>query len=117
LDAPSSPNCCHFASRNLGEGENRLIIVSMVGLIVGALLAQRFSIFVLLPTVLVAPLLTFLTDVAGGHKVVHGLLAALYIALALQIGFLAGVFGRRWVDFSPAERPTGEALLRRSRIR
>jgi hypothetical protein len=68
-----------------------LIIESAIALIAGGLLARRFSIFVLLPGVVIAGVLSFLITVVRGGSLSHGLWVALGVAVALQLGFLAGV--------------------------
>jgi putative Ca2+/H+ antiporter (TMEM165/GDT1 family) len=68
-----------------------LITCSAIWLIIGALLAQRFRVFFLLPAIAIAAVAILLFEVASGHTVAHGLLAMLVISVALQLGFAAGV--------------------------
>jgi uncharacterized membrane protein YjjB (DUF3815 family) len=67
-----------------------LTILSAIALIAGGLLARRFSIFVLLPGVVIAGAMSFLITVFRGGSLPHGLWVALSVAVALQLGFLAG---------------------------
>jgi hypothetical protein len=67
-----------------------LIIVSAVALISGGLLALRFSIFALPPGIVIADVMSVLIVVAHGGAIADGLWMALHVAVALQLGFLAG---------------------------
>jgi hypothetical protein len=69
-----------------------MVVVIGLGLALGIALAQFFRAFALAPAIMVAGAGTFLVEAAGGHTVAHALLVSLCVALALQLGFLSGVF-------------------------
>jgi hypothetical protein len=74
----------------IGTEEARLITIGAIALIVGGLLARRFSIFVLLPGIVIAGAMSLLIAVVSGGAVADALWMALIVAMGLQLGFLAG---------------------------
>jgi hypothetical protein len=90
-----------------------LIILSAIALVAGGLLARRFSIYVLLPGVVIAGGTSFLIAVVRGGSVAHGLWVALSVVVALQLGFLAGVVLKRVVVQMRAWRTSQEGVASR----
>jgi hypothetical protein len=97
----------------IGAEEARLIIISAIALIAGGLLARRFSIFVLLPGVVIAGALSFLIADFRGGSLPHGLWMALSVVVALQLGFLAGIVLNRLVAQRRAGRTSQRAAFSR----
>jgi hypothetical protein len=77
-----------------------MIMFGAIGVVVGVALAQRFTVFVLAPVILVAAAGTSLIEIMRAHGPAQGLLSGLCVVLALQLGFLAGVFFRGSVGYS-----------------
>jgi hypothetical protein len=104
-----------LSSREYGHGteEWRLIILGAIALIAGGLLARRFSICVLLPGLVFAGVVSLLIAVFRGGSVAHGLWVALSVALALQLGFLAGVVLNRVGVQRRASRTSQEGVVSR----
>jgi hypothetical protein len=69
-----------------------MVVAIVLGFALGIALAQFFGTFALVPAGIVAAAGTSLIEAAGGHTVAQALLANFCIALALQLGFLSGVF-------------------------
>jgi ABC-type nitrate/sulfonate/bicarbonate transport system permease component len=69
-----------------------LLFMCAFGLAGGAILARRFSVFVLLPAILFAVPTTIVAEFVSGHQFTHSLLAALSVAIGLQLGFALGAF-------------------------
>jgi hypothetical protein len=78
-----------------------MMMVLLVCLLVGAVLGQRFKVFILIPAML--PAFAFATIVAAvqGATVRHILATVFIAATSLQIGYLAGIGLRH---FTAAER-------------
>jgi hypothetical protein len=70
-----------------------LLVFGAFGIAVGALLATRFSVFVLLPVAALAALTLVSVRLAAGHHLFHSLVLAALIALGIQMGYFLGVLG------------------------
>jgi hypothetical protein len=81
-----------------------MVMVLLVCLLFGAVLGQRFRVFIILPAML--PTVAFATVVAASHgTTVWRTLATTFIAVAsLQIGYLAGVGIRHFLAAERASR-------------
>jgi hypothetical protein len=87
-----------------------MAVMIICGFALGALLAQLFRIFVLPISTLVALVAVAADQAVVGHSFAHAALACLGVAIALQMGFLAGqipVFFRRSGRLRLLERPHG----------
>lgn len=85
--------------------------IAIIAFLVGAVLAQRFRIFILLPLLLLA-------GFAGGIAIVmttgadawHFVLIAIIAAVSLQIGYLVGAAIRAWELFKTRDaKPSAAA--------
>jgi hypothetical protein len=81
-----------------------MVTVLLVCLLFGAVLGQRFRVFILLPAML--PAVAFATLVAASHSITAWqiLAAAFQAAASLQIGYLAGVAIRYFLVAERASR-------------
>jgi hypothetical protein len=78
-----------------------MIMVLLVCLLVGAVLGQRFKVFILLPATVPALFFALLVSAMHGATVSRLLATALTAAASLQIGYLFGIGLRH---FAVAER-------------
>jgi hypothetical protein len=81
---------------------------AIIAFIAGAILAQRFRIFILIPLLLLAAgaaIAAVVTSGAGGWDFFFAAIAA---AVGLQIGYLSGVVLRAWLP-APREQAEGSA--------
>ena len=68
-----------------------MILLAMVSLLVGALLAQRFKVLVLIPATAIVLGVAFGTGVAHAHTAWSTILTVATAATSMQIGYL--IFG------------------------
>ena len=67
-----------------------MLALASIGVLAGALLAQRFKVFVLAPATLIAMLAAAAAGIAYGEGIASILLGAALTAIGLQLGYLAG---------------------------
>jgi len=72
-----------------------IIIFSVVGLMVGAVLGQAYRAFVLVPTSLVLVVAVINASLLKGHDSLSTLLGVATILAALQLGYLLGLVAYR----------------------
>lgn len=72
-----------------------MIWLPMASFAVGALLAQRFRVLVLLPATLVVALLVFGFAVAGANGVSSAILDIVLATVSMQAGYLIGLLAQR----------------------
>jgi hypothetical protein len=85
---------------------------AIIAFIAGAILAQRFRIFILIPLLLLAAgaaIVAVLASAAGGWDFFFAAVAAV---VGLQIGYLAGVVLRAWLP-APSEQTESTASDKR----
>ena len=68
-----------------------MILLSMVSLLVGALLGQRFKVMVLMPATPIVLILAVGTGVAHAQTAWSIVLMAAAAAISMQIGYLVGI--------------------------
>jgi hypothetical protein len=71
-----------------------MIALSMISLLVGAALGQRFKVMVLMPAIAIVLVLAVGTGVAHAQTAWSIVLMAVAAATCLQIGYLIGIFIR-----------------------
>jgi hypothetical protein len=86
-----SPFCASHDEGIKINGGHCLLFLGALGLAGGAILARRFAVFILLPAILLAVPTTIVAELLSGHKVPHSLIAAVYVAVGLQLGYGLGV--------------------------
>jgi len=82
-----------------------MILLAIVSALVGAVLAQRFKIMILIP---VTPPLIGAAIAAGivqGHPVSRILLMAGSACISIQVGYLVGLGLRHFLEAAPAQMP------------
>ena len=79
--------------------------------LVGALLAQRFNVFSLVPTTMLALLCTAGAGAAEGARMMFVLLAMFGVCTALQFGYVAGICATEGFDW----KPSGKTKLKLNR--
>jgi hypothetical protein len=81
-----------------------MVMVLLVCLLFGAVLGQRFRVFIILPAML--PAVAFAMIVAASHGITVGRLvaAALIAVTSVQIGYLAGLGIRHFMAAERASR-------------
>jgi hypothetical protein len=73
-----------------------MIPTAIIALLAGAVLAQRFRIFILLPLLALAAFAAIIAAFATGTDAWHFVFVAIIAAVGLQIGYLAGAAYRVW---------------------
>jgi heme/copper-type cytochrome/quinol oxidase subunit 4 len=68
-----------------------LLTFGALGVAVGAMLASRFSVFVLPPVTTLAALALVIVRLVAGHHLLHTLVMAAAIAFGIQMGYFLGV--------------------------
>jgi hypothetical protein len=68
-----------------------MIILAIMAIIIGALLGQRFKVFVLVPAIAVGSATTFGIGMAHDNSLWSVLLAMVLAISALQMGYLGGI--------------------------
>ena len=67
-----------------------MIILAMTAIIIGALLGQRFKVFILVPAIAISSAATFGIGMAHNSSLWSSLLATVLAISALQMGYLGG---------------------------
>jgi hypothetical protein len=78
-----------------------MVLIGLLGLCVGALLAQHFRVRILVPATIVAVVGLAIAEIASRQNFVQGLLAGGTAACTMQVGYLLGLFVK------PRQRPVG----------
>ena len=68
-----------------------MAIIACIAFLVGALLGQRFNVFSLLPTTVLALLCTAVVGAVEGARVLSILVAMFVVCTTLQLGYFAGM--------------------------
>src|ERR1700686_1904028 len=71
-----------------------MVITIGISILIGAALGLRFSVLILLPTIVLATLITAAIGIAHGDQIWSVALAMVLVATALQISYLAGTITR-----------------------
>jgi predicted neutral ceramidase superfamily lipid hydrolase len=79
-------------------------IITLLSLLAGMVLGQRFKVMILVPLSAVALLATMATRAAAGDSLWHVVLGAAIVVTSLQIGYLIGVGARYALIVSRAGR-------------
>ncbi len=88
-----------------------MIVIGVLGLCIGAALAQNFRVLVLVPSCAVATGLVVVLGLAKGYYWVDTLVLSVEIACALQFGYLIGLSVKRLFVKDPRTVGTGNAWL------
>jgi hypothetical protein len=82
-----------------------MLLLAIVGTLVGAVLAQRFKIMILIPatTLLIGAAIT--AGILQGHPVWRILLLAGSACISTQMGYVAGLGIRHFLEVVLAQRP------------
>ena len=67
-----------------------MMALFLISFLAGAVLGQRFKVFILLPAISLAVICTITAGIARAQDVWSIAMAAVYITTALQIGYLIG---------------------------
>jgi len=71
-----------------------MVMLTIASLIIGALLGQRFKVFVLVPTIALATVAIAGASLAHGNSAWSTALAAVLVVTGLQMGYLGGMTAR-----------------------
>jgi hypothetical protein len=71
-----------------------MLILAAIGLLVGAALGLRFSVFILIPAICFALIIAAIDGIAGGHEVWWIASTMVIVATSIQVGYIGGVVVR-----------------------
>ena len=70
------------------------MLLTILGFLFGIVLSVRFDVLVLVPAILLGWLLAVIGGLAGGGTIMSIILGMVWVATALQIGYMAGIVGQ-----------------------
>src|ERR1700730_12259213 len=71
-----------------------MIILAAIGLLVGAALGLRFSVFILIPAICLALIIAAIDGIARGHEVWWIASTMVIAATSIQVGYIGGIVVR-----------------------
>ena len=83
------------------------MLLTILGFLFGAVLSFRFDVLILLPSILLGWLCAIVGGLAIGNTGVSILFVMIFVATALQIGYIFGIglqWASRWSSQSPSRR-------------
>jgi hypothetical protein len=80
-----------------------MISTSIISLLLGATLAQRFKVVALVPAMALVMILAAVTEGAPVHGIWWFLKTAAAAAICLQVGFFAGILARHFLAGASSE--------------
>jgi hypothetical protein len=93
-----------------------MAVTAAVGLFMGVALAQFFRAYILPPATMLALIFAVIADLADGRSLIHVLVACLFVAFALQVGYLLGALLRGFVVPAEPHSFTAGSVGLRSRL-
>jgi hypothetical protein len=82
-----------------------MVVVGLTALCLGAALARYFSVFVLVPSTVIATASVATIAWLGGHGMLYVALASAIAAFSLQLGYFAGLFVERFFSTKKIAAP------------
>jgi hypothetical protein len=82
-----------------------MVVAAALGLAAGILLAQYFRALILVPMTVLALAATAFSETINGQSPLRTILTSLFVALALQLGFVCWVFLKGFIQASQANEP------------
>jgi hypothetical protein len=81
-----------------------MIILAAIGLLVGAALGLRFSVFILIPAICFALIIAAVDGIARGHEVWWIASTMVIAATSIQVGYIGGIVVRSASEVMTATR-------------